>query len=822
MTYKEGNKNMTSARFTLSIGAISALMFTASSLGSGLILNEWNAVGSQKWLGNPSGPSSECPNPEGPAGEDCADNDDTFFGRVQGNGGNWIELVVTEDNLDIRGWEFRWAETGNLDGDGTDYWWGNGTVRHGIIFFSEDELWSNLRAGTIITITEATTDEGGLDTDVTFDPCNGDWWINVNSYDKQYITTVHNRPDRPDGYFSVDNDDWQGRIVNAGGTQVFGPIGEAVSGWVGGGINSREIGELIADPSRNVSISDYDDGSGSTFNQPNRWTTTVGFNPLVVCRKYQDFSNLRTWTFDECPCSRVILNEYNAVREDRFLNGGDENGDEDGGFAQDTFFGRVMGNGGNWFELVAVDDVDMRGWVLEWAEVRDDTEGQIFLSDDPFWSAIPAGTIITFIENTTSEGGLDTNVDFTLPGGNWININTFDTQYVETTTSNVSSPTWGEGFTAYTNGETGNSFGIRERGETDLQDSRLFYEFMNNTGDIVVGFNVSYDVECWYHGQRANRIRLKYNNATSGFGSIDDIVSTDNPLGPGGPGAPVDGSLPENRVEVSVTIDLVDLGFAPIGVGQTSFLRWQYSNADGDGGNPRSGLGINNLVVEPILAGGGVGASYTQNFNNYLGSEATLPAEMFVTGEDGDGNEFPGSFDPFTGVSNINNADELVPGQFRTSNRDWMLTIFDDQDALVYGPAGQGAPGWTGRGVNTLNTGILEEDPRTTTLPGSNHNESIMSTFGGPNMWPTCTSPQQIVTQDFTGIVPCEDDVDPVDPCPADLTGDGVVNVFDLLLLLESWGTCADPSNCPADLNNDGIINVFDLLELLANWGACP
>jgi hypothetical protein len=55
-------------------------------------------------------------------------------------------------------------------------------------------------------------------------------------------------------------------------------------------------------------------------------------------------------------------------------------------------------------------------------------------------------------------------------------------------------------------------------------------------------------------------------------------------------------------------------------------------------------------------------------------------------------------------------------------------------------------------------------------------------------------------------------------PCPADLDGDGVVNVIDLLQLLGAWGT-ADPT---ADINGDGIVNVLDLLELLAAWGTCP
>ena len=52
-----------------------------------------------------------------------------------------------------------------------------------------------------------------------------------------------------------------------------------------------------------------------------------------------------------------------------------------------------------------------------------------------------------------------------------------------------------------------------------------------------------------------------------------------------------------------------------------------------------------------------------------------------------------------------------------------------------------------------------------------------------------------------------------------DLNGDGVVNVFDLLILLNAWGPCPVPNDCPADLNESGTVNVFDLLILLDNWG---
>jgi hypothetical protein len=54
--------------------------------------------------------------------------------------------------------------------------------------------------------------------------------------------------------------------------------------------------------------------------------------------------------------------------------------------------------------------------------------------------------------------------------------------------------------------------------------------------------------------------------------------------------------------------------------------------------------------------------------------------------------------------------------------------------------------------------------------------------------------------------------------CAPDLSGDGTVNVFDLLDLLSAWGDCP---GCDADLNGDDVVNVFDLLDLLAAWGPC-
>ena len=55
--------------------------------------------------------------------------------------------------------------------------------------------------------------------------------------------------------------------------------------------------------------------------------------------------------------------------------------------------------------------------------------------------------------------------------------------------------------------------------------------------------------------------------------------------------------------------------------------------------------------------------------------------------------------------------------------------------------------------------------------------------------------------------------------CPADLSGNGAVDVPDLVSLLAVWGL--DPGGLP-DFDGDGAVAVPDLLLLLAPWGPCP
>lgn len=48
-----------------------------------------------------------------------------------------------------------------------------------------------------------------------------------------------------------------------------------------------------------------------------------------------------------------------------------------------------------------------------------------------------------------------------------------------------------------------------------------------------------------------------------------------------------------------------------------------------------------------------------------------------------------------------------------------------------------------------------------------------------------------------------------------DINNDGVVNIFDLSILLSDWNT----TSAAADLNGDGTVNIFDLSILLSHWG---
>jgi hypothetical protein len=59
----------------------------------------------------------------------------------------------------------------------------------------------------------------------------------------------------------------------------------------------------------------------------------------------------------------------------------------------------------------------------------------------------------------------------------------------------------------------------------------------------------------------------------------------------------------------------------------------------------------------------------------------------------------------------------------------------------------------------------------------------------------------------------------PVVTCSGDATGDGFIDVTDLLLVIGAWGQIG-PNQ--ADVTGDGVVNVSDLMLVIGAWGTCP
>lgn len=56
------------------------------------------------------------------------------------------------------------------------------------------------------------------------------------------------------------------------------------------------------------------------------------------------------------------------------------------------------------------------------------------------------------------------------------------------------------------------------------------------------------------------------------------------------------------------------------------------------------------------------------------------------------------------------------------------------------------------------------------------------------------------------------------EPIPGDITGDGRVNVLDLILVGQSWQLSGHPGWVAADMNTDGWVNILDLIMVCQHW----
>jgi hypothetical protein len=247
---------------------LTAAVLAAPAHAAPLIVNEFNAVSGSNYLNGGDATTDGDGNSTNPPA-------DTHFGRIEGNGGDWIELVVIADHLDIRGWTLDICDAGVCGNDQ--------------LTFSNHGVWSDLRAGTIITVAE---DEP---TDLSYDPSSGDWWLNVRAHNAgsgSYITNQN---------FPVNHTDWKMSILDDSANVVYGPVGEHVPEDPVAGcfppqddVNSGEIFRLEEAPSALVdpcitTLNDYEDGVLSTFGSPNQWNAGFASQNFDVLRNRQPF-----------------------------------------------------------------------------------------------------------------------------------------------------------------------------------------------------------------------------------------------------------------------------------------------------------------------------------------------------------------------------------------------------------------------------------------------------------------------------------------------------------------------------------------------------
>jgi hypothetical protein len=224
-----------------------------------LIINEYNAVGPDKKL------------------DDCPGQPDPVFGCDNNNGGDWLELVVTQNISSIVGWKIYWE-----NGDS------GGHPNNGSLTFANHAAWTNLKAGTFITLRWNDTTYGGPHPSTnTCAGAGSDWWIRVNAADTNYITsaTFAGATSKGPG-LKTDNDCWHAWISD-GTDYVQWWVGEDddectnLPGsliWAGSGISSREVGKLEANPvgTGGNGNTNYNDGDCSSFGGPNCWNNGTG------------------------------------------------------------------------------------------------------------------------------------------------------------------------------------------------------------------------------------------------------------------------------------------------------------------------------------------------------------------------------------------------------------------------------------------------------------------------------------------------------------------------------------------------------------------
>ena len=221
---------------------------------SPIVLNEYNAVPADGELNN---------------------------GSLVGNGGDWFEFLVVEDNVDLRGYTIEFRQR---DAD-TDL------LRDQVFLtFADRAEFGRVPAGTLITIAESF----GAD-DLSFDAVD-DWSINLQ-VDPVGAGVFFEAP-AFEGSFNSTRRDQTVLIRNAAGELVT-PLAGETDGWdaVAGGVSGGEVMNLCRDLTQGDVLSptqDYkDNGSVSTAGEPNVCVFPNPLDPAQLITEAQDLAPLR-------------------------------------------------------------------------------------------------------------------------------------------------------------------------------------------------------------------------------------------------------------------------------------------------------------------------------------------------------------------------------------------------------------------------------------------------------------------------------------------------------------------------------------------------
>lgn len=218
-----------------------------------IILNEYNAVGPEEFLG-------------GGAADDPEGDSDPRLGRIAGNGGLWAEFVLTgtitqPHQLDLRGWRFTFSSNRQ-------------TISRTL---TSHPALAQIPSGTILTFTEDPNTSLTRLNDSSRAHEDGFLWTNLFLYDRAFIKGF-SAPWSPPHW----EEQLTVQVFDSTGRRVLGPVGESTvlrdpdqDGLFEQSIKvgSDEVFKLEEHPSSLTSaiFSHYDDGETSTFGAPNLW-----------------------------------------------------------------------------------------------------------------------------------------------------------------------------------------------------------------------------------------------------------------------------------------------------------------------------------------------------------------------------------------------------------------------------------------------------------------------------------------------------------------------------------------------------------------------